>query len=99
MPEHSENIIERVCLDKAGRIVVPASIRRLLKVSAGQSFIVSVTREPPSHVIEMRTIESAIERAQAIAEEKRKGCEGSVVDEFIAQRRTEALTESESWPK
>ena len=40
-----------------------------------------------------QAIESAIERAQALVRKVRKGKQGSVVDEFIAERRAEALKE------
>ena len=40
-----------------------------------------------------QAIESAIERAQALVRKVRKGKQGSVVDEFIAERRADALKE------
>lgn len=51
---------------------------------------------PPLDVTERddsQTIASAIAHAQALAREARKGRQGSAVDEFIAERRTDALKE------
>lgn len=81
-------IAERVPIDDAGRIVVPAKIRKVLGIKGGQELTISLEDD----VIKLQTVQVAIERAQAIARRKRKSS-GSVVDEFIAERRAEATKE------
>lgn len=81
-------IAERVPIDDAGRVVVPARIRKVLGIKGGQELTISLEDD----VIKLQTVQAAIERAQAIARRKRKSS-GSVVDEFIAERRAEAAKE------
>jgi len=78
----------RVPVDNAGRIVVPAQIRRALGIQGGQQLSISLEGD----VIRLQTLDAALERARAIARRKRKR-NGSVVDEFITQRRAEAAKE------
>lgn len=78
----------RVPVDNAGRVVVPAQIRRALGIQGGQQLSISLEGD----VIRLQTVDAALERARAIARRKRKRS-GSVVDEFITQRRAEAAKE------
>jgi len=68
--------------------VVPAQIRRALGIQGGQQLSISLEGD----VIRLQTLDAALERARAIARRKRKR-NGSVVDEFITQRRAEAAKE------
>ena len=89
----ARSVVERVTIDAAGRIVVPASIRRAADFRVGQTFTISLFGEAPNQVIEMRTIESAIAQAQARMRQKLKGRKTFAVDDLIASRRAEALKE------
>ena len=79
---------ERVSIDAAGRVVVPARFRRALGLRGGQSLVIGLQGD----AITMRTIDAAVDRAQAIARRRRKE-RGSVVDAFIAERRADAAEE------
>lgn len=93
LSQTSAKIVEGAVIDASGRFVLPASIRKAANFRPGQRFTISLFGEIPNQVIEIRSIESAIAQAQAIARRMRKGKTGSVVDEFIAERRAEALRE------
>lgn len=79
---------DRVSIDSAGRVVIPARIRRTLGIRSGQALMVGLD----GTTIRLRTIDAAIDRAQAIARRRRKE-PASVVDKFIAERREEAARE------
>lgn len=72
-------------VDGAGRVVVPAGIRKALGIRSGQDLAISLDGD----CIRLQTIDAALERVRAIARRKRKSAP-SVVDEFIAERREEA---------
>ena len=78
----------RVRLDSAGRIVVPAGIRRALGIGTGQELLVSMD----DGFVRLQTIDAALARVRAIARRRRRS-DTSVVDEFIAERRAEAAGE------
>ena len=75
---------QRVRVDQAGRVVVPAGIRKALGIHSGQSLAISLDGDS----IRLLTIDAALERVRAIARRRRKLC-SSVVDGFIAERRAE----------
>lgn len=78
---------ERVTVDGAGRIVVPAAVRRALGLSGGDQ----LTMTFDGSVIELRTVASALKRARALARRHRSDdSSANVVDDFIAERRAEA---------
>ncbi|WP_423927877.1 AbrB/MazE/SpoVT family DNA-binding domain-containing protein [Candidatus Palauibacter sp.] len=79
---------ERVTIDEAGRLVVPARFRKALDIRGRQQLVVGLEGD----TIRLRTPRGALARLQAIARQKRKGS-GSVVDEFILERRAEAARE------
>lgn len=79
---------ERVSIDAAGRVVIPARIRRTLGIRGGQALTIGLD----GTTIRLRTIDAAIDRAQAIARRRRKE-PASVVDKFIAERREDASRE------
>ena len=78
----------RVRLDSAGRVVVPAGFRRALGIGAGQELLMSMD----DGFVRLQTVDAALERVRAIARRRRRS-DASVVDEFIAERRTEAAGE------
>ncbi len=78
----------RVRIDPAGRVVVPAGFRKALGLRGGQELLVSLD----DGVLRFQTIDKALERLRLIAKSKRKG-RGSVVDQFIADRRADAARE------
>ena len=84
-PDHGPR---RVRLDAAGRIVVPAGFRKSLGIDAGQELLMSMD----DGFVRLQTIDAALERVRAIARRRRRSG-ASVVDEFIAERRTEAAGE------
>ena len=79
---------ERVMIDEAGRLVVPARFRRALDIQGRQQLIMGLEGD----TIRLRTPSAALARLQAIVRRHRKGS-GSVVDEFILERRAEAARE------
>lgn len=79
---------ERVTIDEAGRLVVPARFRRALNIRGRQQLVMRLEGD----TIRLRTPLAALARLQDMARRKRKGS-GSVVDEFILERRAEAARE------
>ena len=84
----ADNRSRRVRVDAAGRIVVPAGFRKSLGIDAGQELLISLD----DGVVKLQTIDAALERVRAIARRRRRS-DASVVDEFIAERRSEAAGE------
>lgn len=85
-PGHPDT--ERVVIDTAGRLVVPARFRRALGIRGRETVVVGMVGDS----LRVRTIDGALERLQRIARRKRKGRKNSV-DAFIAERRDEAKEE------
>ena len=79
-------------VDPAGRLVVPAHFREALGFRPRQKVILDLEGD----TIRLTTVEAAVDeavaRAQALARkyDEKLGQTGSVVDEFIAERRKEA---------
>ena len=84
----ADHASRRVKVDSAGRIVVPAGIRRALGIGTGQELLMSLD----DGFVRLQTVDAALERVRAIARSKRRS-DASVVDEFIAERRVEAAAE------
>ena len=78
-------LTRRVRIDRAGRVVVPAGIRKALDIHDGQDLTISLDDD----FIRLQTIDAVLERVWAIAKRRRRGS-ASVVDEFIDERRAEA---------
>ena len=76
---------QRVRIDGAGRIVVPADMRRALEIRDGEELTISLEDDG----LRLRTLAVALARVQAIARRRRRD-EGSVVDAFLAERHAEA---------
>ena len=77
-----------VRIDEAGRVVVPAPIRKALGIRGKQMLHISLD----DGFIRLQTVEAGLERIRAIARSKGKSSK-SVVDDFIAERRAEAAKE------
>ena len=77
-----------VTVDKAGRIVLPADIRKSLAIESGDRLTLTVEESG----IRLQTRERAIQRAQAMMR-KHNPSKVSMVDELIEERRAEAATE------
>lgn len=82
-------LAERVSIDDAGRIVVPAKMRKALGIEGGQALSIRLD----GNVIQLQTLKTAIETTQTLARQKRSG-KASVVDAFIKERRVEAEKEA-----
>jgi len=74
-----------VHIDRAGRVVVPAGMRKALNIREEQDLTVTLEDD----CIKLRTIDAGLKRIREIARRNRKRS-GSIVDEFIATRRAEA---------
>lgn len=76
----------RVRMDKAGRLVMPSDVRKALNLDGEQELLISLE----DGCVRLRTIDEGLSRVREIAKRKRKR-QGSMVDEFIAERRAESL--------
>ena len=83
-PEQKQET-QRVRIDKAGRLVVPANIRKALGIEAAQELSVRLVDDG----IRLQTLDAGLERVWAIARRRGKTVP-DVVDDFIAQRRADA---------
>ena len=81
---------EHVKLADAGRLVIPAALRREMGVEPGDDLLLRVDEDGELTVIGRM---QAIKRIQARAQQFKKPGE-SVVDEFIAEREAEAAREA-----
>ena len=80
------SLTQRVRIDRAGRVIVPAGIRKALDIHDGQDLTISLD----DGFIRLQTIDAALERVWAVAKRRRRRKGAGVVDEFIAARRAEA---------
>lgn len=87
-PPAKRSFSQRVRIDQAGRVVVPAPIRKALGISDGQVLHISLD----DGFIRLQTVEAGLERIRAIARRRGRSSE-RVVDEFIAERRAESAKE------
>lgn len=89
---HTENMAtstESVRILEGGRIVIPARFRKELGLKQGDS----VTLELDDGVLRILTVRERLRRARELLAPFLTG--GSVVDEFIAERREEARKEAD----
>jgi len=79
-------------VDSAGRLVVPAHYRTALGFRPRQEVILDLDGDTIRITTVETALDAAIARAQALARkyDEKLGRTGSVVDEFIAERRREA---------
>ena len=75
-------------LDSAGRILVPAKLRKALDLGPGDEVNIVLRGD----VLEIRSLDDTINEAQALVRKFVQKKE-SLVDEFIAERRAEAEKE------
>ena len=78
-----------------GKIVIPAELRREFGIKDGDSLVIE--REAGGLVI--KTYAQVVKEVQATFREMMGPYEGSVVDEFIADRRREAAEEDAKWAR
>lgn len=78
--------MDKVIMADNGRLVVPASLRQQLGMPKGGKMIAAIR----DGVLMLEPFEAAVRRAQATARSFLKPGEGSVVDEFLAERRRDA---------
>lgn len=76
---------QRVRIDNAGRLVVPANLRRALGIVEAQELSVRLV----DGGIRLQTLDAGLERVWAIARRRGKTVP-DVVDDFIAERRVDA---------
>ena len=81
----------KVRVDSAGRILLPAELRKQLGVEPGRVLMMRMTKPG---LMEVWTSEYAYRKARDILGEWKPG-EPSVVDALIAERRAEAAKEDE----
>lgn len=79
---------ERVPIDRAGRLVIPARFREALGIRGRQTVVVGLSGDS----LRVRTLDSALERLQRIAR-RRNPAAARAVDDFIDDRRAEAAGE------
>ena len=79
---------ERVVIDAAGRLVIPARFRRAMGLRGRGTVVVGMVGDS----LHVHTVDGALERLQHLARRK-KADDGSAVDAFIAGRREEAERE------
>ena len=77
--------LQRIRIDRAGRLVVPASIRKALGIENEQT----LTARLVDGGVHLQTLDAGLERVWAIAKRRGKTIP-DVVDDFIAERRAEA---------
>lgn len=70
---------------EGGKLVIPAAMRRALGITSGDTVLVGIE----DGELRIRSLEKAIERAQAIVR-RRVPADVSLADELIADRRAEA---------
>ncbi len=75
-------------IDRQGRLVIPAEIRRELGLEPGEA----VTLTVEDGYLRLMTLRQAVKRAQDVVARHTGGKKG-LVDEFIADRRREAERE------
>lgn len=79
----------RTRIDQAGRILIPAKLRKEMQVAPGDPVVL----ETKGDELHLRPYRKAIREAQAIIAKYIPDRERSLVDELIEQRRREAEDE------
>lgn len=79
----------RARVDRAGRLLIPAGIRRQLGLAPGGPVVLDVS----DGRLEVRPYRNAVEEAQAIIRKYIPDPDRSLVDELIEERRREAERE------
>ena len=76
-----------------GRICIPADVRERLGLKDGDTLSLAVTDD----ALVLRTVQQRVRGAQAIVRGVLGNPKGSVVDEFLAERRHAWEREEEKW--
>ena len=79
----------RAKVSESGRISLPADFRKAIGLDRGGDVIV----ELDGNDLRIRTVDEVVARAQEISRRLFAGKSGVSVDDFIAERRREALKE------
>jgi AbrB family looped-hinge helix DNA binding protein len=79
-----------VHIGRAGRLVLPADVRRALHVQAGDEMVLSLEPEGMPGAIRLETVQAAIERAQRIVAQMATAGAGEASEELIRERRAAA---------
>ena len=88
MPAH------RTRVDRNGRIVLPAAVRRQLGVKTGDEIVLTVSE----HEVRLTTHRAALGRLQRLVREQI--APGSLsVEQFLKEKRVEAEREERAWQK
>lgn len=82
-------MFNRVKITPAGRLSLPADIRKRYGLSNGGEILV----EDRGDEIVLRTVDQAVARAQALSQKLMAGKDGASVSDFLAERRRDAETE------
>jgi AbrB family looped-hinge helix DNA binding protein len=80
-----------VTLDGAGRLVLPAAVRKALGLKAGSRLILEVEGQE----VHLRTVDAAILRAQALLAPYRPKDGSLLSDQLVAERREEYRREQD----
>lgn len=79
----------QVNITPEGRMSLPAAVRKRLGVSGGGPILLEETDDG----VVLRTVAQAVARAQALSRQLLAGKDAPTVDEYIAERRREAVDE------
>jgi AbrB family looped-hinge helix DNA binding protein len=79
----------RARIDKAGRVLIPAKLRKELAMGPGDQVILETRRDE----LRVRPYRTAVREAQAIIRKYIPDRDRSLVDELIEERRREAERE------
>ena len=85
-------IQEAVRVEKSGRILIPAEIRRQLNLVGGESEVILSLDD--TGIVRLTTQQQTLQRIQMILNE-RLGPNRSLADELLADRRREAAQEDQ----
>jgi AbrB family looped-hinge helix DNA binding protein len=85
-------IQEAVRVEKSGRILIPAEIRRRLNLVGGESEVILSLDD--TGIVRLTTQQQTLQRIQTILNE-RLGPDRSLADELLADRRREAAQEDQ----
>jgi AbrB family looped-hinge helix DNA binding protein len=85
-------IQEAVRVEKSGRILIPAEIRRQLNLVGGESEVILSLDD--TGIVRLTTQQQTLQRIQMILNE-RLGPDRSLADELLADRRREAAQEDQ----
>jgi AbrB family looped-hinge helix DNA binding protein len=80
-----------VTMDGAGRLVLPVAVRKALGLKAGSRLVLEVAGDE----VHLRTVDTAIRRAQAQLAPYRPKDGSLVSDQLIAERREEYRREQD----